>query len=127
MPTLATDRDPAPAPSVPHPRAARVDITDPNPFRQAAAKVRAAAATPGLPHTALDRLRRQAEWHEQEAARWDARHSVASAPQDAAEPLPQRVPGAAWLALTGARLDTPPRPPTWAPDDRVSFSRLLDA
>lgn len=83
------------------------DLDDPNPFRQAAWQTWAASDDPNLPHDERDRRWRQAQWYEEEAARWDLRHGLVPAPRSVPpdERLPRRSPGVTWEALTGEPLD----------------------
>lgn len=97
---------------------AMTNAEDPNPFRQAARKTWLAAERFGLEPAERERLLRQGQWYEEEAARWDLRRGPVPVPQSPDdEALPRRVPGQSWEAVTGMPLDHNVHSAIWNPAD----------
>lgn len=102
-------------------------MTEANPFRGVARRTWLAAEAPDLEAEERDRLLRQGQWYEEEAARWDLRHGPVPAPRESDEVLPRRVPGESWEALTGVPLDAH-RTADWNADEhRPTLHRMAAA
>lgn len=104
-------------------------MTEANPFRQAATRIWLAAEAPGLEPEQRERLMRQGQWCEEEAARWDLRRCVVPAPRQSTEALPRREPGRSWEAVTGIPLHHVAHPADWNPkgSGAATLERIVHA
>jgi hypothetical protein len=109
--------------------AAPATTDEANPFRKAARRIWLAAEAHDLDPEDRERLMRQGQWCEEEAARWDLRHHALPAPREPTVPLPRRIPGQSWEAVTGIPLHHVPHPAAWNPDNAgaATLERLVDA
>jgi hypothetical protein len=108
---------------------AQATVEEANPFREAAGRIWLAAEAPDLEPEQRERLMRQGQWCEEEAARRDLRRRVVPAPRGSAEALPRRIPGQSWETVTGMPLDHVPHPANWSPNDAgaATLERMVDA